>query len=1145
MTQERIDTGVKTAGNSPASSPGLFSPSTPEVKPFDGGPYPSPYMHHTQRQAPKETHIADVDFDPVSGRKIINQYEVIDELGRGVHGKVKLGRSLQTGQHVAIKIVDRYSKRRRLGKNNSHEDKIRKEIAILKKARHPNIVSLLEVIDDPSIKKVYIVLEHVELGEVKWRIPGAKEICLLEYRKCEREAKGIYENDAAAIEDRHILQSATRRRARKEKQEIKETHRKLRDTENEAFWSLEYQGDNEEDDSEASLSRNSTASAFPELSAQFPSLAAAESVHTEPYTGLEGTMYGAYETEPNRARAPSIAGSASSQSLDIENNNYIPEHFRYVPLMTLQAARAAIRDTILGLEYLHYQGVVHRDIKPANLLSTREHRIKISDFGVSYLGRTTGTDQSGEQSESEAQDVDEAVELAKTVGTPAFYAPELCYTDERAETAAVTQAIDVWAVGITLYCLVFGRVPFHDENTFVLMKKIADESPYIPTERLKAVDDQPGSRPSSHGRHFQPTNSNKRLVHDLEYEAVDEELRDFLIRLLHKDPKRRLTLKEAKMHPWLLADIPRQDRDRWLEETNPARMTQGKRIAPTKEDINDAVVPLGVFDKVRMTVKKIGGALGLNRTTSTRTRRDRSKSSVTGLDGGPSSNASSSSTISQDARRPSLRPDEQISAILRSSRDFDHPLSHSLTASPEARDHAQFFIGPSSRPQSPEDVYDTASTALYRPTTLERAHSTMSTQTSVKTIKPSDISRAAHPRLTSPILPQALPGTPVALETPGGSGLGGIFGGAGRRLINNIRRPEKSSPGRLDHARTRSIDRLVGGDDDPHAQPSVALSDTVAAGHVDLPESLRENPPRSASAMSSYSPRFSIHSQSGRLHPDSATGTPSRQSSISSAASLRHETRSIADNRPSTRGSDAQSLNNETAEERFLRAKDELMRRRVMEENQARENKRHSNGGRPLSTFSQGDCPPSPDDEGFFGKRQDIDNLMHSHAATTLTSSLETSPMSHPYTGRGLISSSSEDQFASGLSQSTSNPSIPSVVSANSSIHPDDMYLDPVKEVVPRASEDTLNPDAQAPQYTINEEMYPQDHVVESADDEDEDSDDDFIEMGRRSRTGHGRSESISNAELARRRHRRGISQKSTRSESGGTIGNSRNLQHG
>lgn len=114
------------------------------------------------------THKALIDNDIVTGRKVINQYEVIEEIGRGMHGKVKLARNLESGENVAIKIIPRFSKKRRLGKVTamSPEDKTKKEIAILKKIRHPNVVALLEIIDDPELKNIYMVLEHVELGEV-------------------------------------------------------------------------------------------------------------------------------------------------------------------------------------------------------------------------------------------------------------------------------------------------------------------------------------------------------------------------------------------------------------------------------------------------------------------------------------------------------------------------------------------------------------------------------------------------------------------------------------------------------------------------------------------------------------------------------------------------------------------------------------------------------------------------------------------------------------------------------------------------------------------------------------------------------------------------------------------------------------------
>ncbi len=128
-----------------------------------------------------------VDSDFITGRILINQYEIINEIGKGVYGEAKLARSLETGEYVAIKIMQRFSKRRKLGEVTvSSEDKTKREIAILEKIRHVNVVSLLEVIDDPELKKIYTVLEHVELGEIVWRKKGDKNICFCERCRTKR-----------------------------------------------------------------------------------------------------------------------------------------------------------------------------------------------------------------------------------------------------------------------------------------------------------------------------------------------------------------------------------------------------------------------------------------------------------------------------------------------------------------------------------------------------------------------------------------------------------------------------------------------------------------------------------------------------------------------------------------------------------------------------------------------------------------------------------------------------------------------------------------------------------------------------------------------------------------------------------------------
>lgn len=57
-----------------------------------------------------------------------------------------------------------------------------------------------------------------------------------------------------------------------------------------------------------------------------------------------------------------------------------------LPVLRVDQARRICRDVILGLEYLHHQGIIHRDIKPANLLWTADRRgVKITDFGVSHF----------------------------------------------------------------------------------------------------------------------------------------------------------------------------------------------------------------------------------------------------------------------------------------------------------------------------------------------------------------------------------------------------------------------------------------------------------------------------------------------------------------------------------------------------------------------------------------------------------------------------------------------------------------------------------------------------------------------------------------------------------------------------------------
>jgi len=127
----------------------------------------------------KETNTMVRDYDPKTGRKMINNYVVVKEVGRGCHGKVKLVYDSETNEQYAMKIVNKKLRRRfyyRMALSHQHDavnphmEKIKREIAILKKCSHPHVVRLKEVIDSPESEKIYIILEYLDGGEVKWQV---------------------------------------------------------------------------------------------------------------------------------------------------------------------------------------------------------------------------------------------------------------------------------------------------------------------------------------------------------------------------------------------------------------------------------------------------------------------------------------------------------------------------------------------------------------------------------------------------------------------------------------------------------------------------------------------------------------------------------------------------------------------------------------------------------------------------------------------------------------------------------------------------------------------------------------------------------------------------------------------------------------
>lgn len=117
-----------------------------------------------------------------------------------------------------------------------------------------------------------------------------------------------------------------------------------------------------------------------------------------------------------------------------------------------------------ALDYAHNQGVIHRDIKPANLLyNPKDGSLKISDFGVARMTDNNRT------------------KTGIVLGTPMYMSPEQLGAEN------LTGLSDLFSLGVTLYELLVGEVPFKATNIAVLMTKITTEDPAPVSSRRAGI----------------------------------------------------------------------------------------------------------------------------------------------------------------------------------------------------------------------------------------------------------------------------------------------------------------------------------------------------------------------------------------------------------------------------------------------------------------------------------------------------------------------------------------------------------------------------------------------------------------------------------------------------------------------------------
>merc|ERR1712216_194306 len=111
-----------------------------------------------------DTTVVSMRKEPDAGDKFINQYQIIEKLGKGSFGKVKLIMHTETGETFAMKIFNKnVLKKKRMGTRNMIQD-VEHEIRIMKMMDHPNCVKLYEVLNDPEHHKFFLRIELCEGG---------------------------------------------------------------------------------------------------------------------------------------------------------------------------------------------------------------------------------------------------------------------------------------------------------------------------------------------------------------------------------------------------------------------------------------------------------------------------------------------------------------------------------------------------------------------------------------------------------------------------------------------------------------------------------------------------------------------------------------------------------------------------------------------------------------------------------------------------------------------------------------------------------------------------------------------------------------------------------------------------------------------
>ncbi|KAI5119653.1 hypothetical protein M0805_009014 [Coniferiporia weirii] len=605
--------------------PHLLSPPSPS-------PAPPPSPSQTPTPRPPGDNVATTSTINYSrdtrNRLIVNQYIIGHRLGTGQHGEVYKGIDIRRGNMlVAIKACKRKnpkeSKHEQLRQRNQSaiprsnatgtgglgvrprlvdqlqntEKKVLREIAIMKKCKHGQIVQLYEVINDRLASKILLVMEYMGGGEVKWRddhgrpclrVDQSRRICRdvvlgLDYLHHQgiihRDIKpanllwtsdrknvkitdfGVSHFSAAQRNDalRHssVYLDALKRRKQDLLKREEAARRKVG-----SIWrgrrsrdDMKGKGRAQEDTSTPHGSGSMSTSTSDDVALEDEVLAEflgnldpillddgglSRQAGTPSFLAPEIVWeFGVERTAVLRRKLG--AGRSVSDSRDAQNEGKGKEK---------KVVESEGRDGA-DMDKAPASDTPRRPTRPEDELTPRP---------------------SGAPRESEPMHLGETSSTIPDPDPTNFHDPNAALAaaaeEEELELPPrppITKAIDVWALGVTLYCLLFGRTPWGGVVSEFAMYQM------VHTEDF-AVDDVMGyDKMPTGGRIHSPDDQDEGAV-----------VVRLLERLLEKDCSKRIKLNQVKSLPWITRDIPNPEA--WLAETSPC-LHDPIAVTPADEDV--------------------------------------------------------------------------------------------------------------------------------------------------------------------------------------------------------------------------------------------------------------------------------------------------------------------------------------------------------------------------------------------------------------------------------------------------------------------------------------------------------------------------------------------------------------------------------